>query len=132
MAEARARTVLDRANLHYDLYDSSLWLCSSYSQWIPGAREARNCVSNHCAVEQLYTILTVCRKVIVFMLLIAICLLIDVLAIVLFMRDALKPGTFLTMNCFQTSFFGGVCIMEIVAVSQGRGEAGLGFSIFVL
>jgi hypothetical protein len=62
------------------------------------------------------------------MLLIAICLLIDILAMVLFMRDALKPGTFLTMNCF----FGGICIMEIVAVSRGRSEAGLGFSIFVL
>jgi hypothetical protein len=77
-------------------------------------------------------ILTACRKIIVFMLLIAICLLIDILAMVLFMRDALKPGTFLTMNCFQTGFFGGICIMEIVAVSRGRSEAGLGFSIFVL
>jgi hypothetical protein len=118
--------------MHYDLYDSSLWLCSSYSRWISHARETIYCVSDHCAMKQLYTILTAYRKVIAFMLLIAICLLIDVLAIVLFMRDALKPGTFLTMNCFQTGFFGGVCIMEIVAVSQGRSEAGLGFSIFVL
>ncbi|KAG9198889.1 hypothetical protein G6514_009265 [Epicoccum nigrum] len=71
-------------------------------------------------------------KVIVFILFLAICLLIDILAIVLFIRDALKPGTFLTMNCFQTGFFGGVCIMQIVGVTQGRNEASLGFAIFIL
>ncbi|KAF3006585.1 hypothetical protein E8E13_006921 [Curvularia kusanoi] len=70
-------------------------------------------------------------SVVVFMLFIAICLLIDVLAIVLFMRDALKPGTFLTMNCFQTGFFGGVVIMQIVTAMKGRSEAGIGFSVFV-
>lgn len=66
------------------------------------------------------------------MLFIVVCLLIDVLAIVLFMRDALKPGTFLTMNCFQTGFFGGVLIMDIVAVMRGSSPAGIGFSVFVL
>lgn len=76
--------------------------------------------------------LIVFRSVVVFMLFIVVCLLIDVLAIVLFIRDALKPGTFLTMNCFQTGFFGGVLIMDIAAVIRGNSAAGLGFSIFVL
>lgn len=76
--------------------------------------------------------LTNCRSLVVFMLFIAICLLIDILAIVLFLRDALKPGTFLTMNCFQTGFFGGVLLMDIVAVARGTSAAGISFSIFVL
>lgn len=66
------------------------------------------------------------------MLFIVVCLLIDILAIVLFLRDALKPGSFLTMNCFQTGFFGGVLIMDLVAVMRGTSAAGIGFSIFVL
>ncbi|KAF3040521.1 hypothetical protein E8E12_008089 [Didymella heteroderae] len=70
-------------------------------------------------------------SVVVFMLFIVICLLIDILAIVLFMRDALKPATFLTMNCFQTGFFGGVLIMDLVAVMRGTSAAGIGFSVFV-
>ncbi|KAH6633223.1 hypothetical protein C7974DRAFT_167891 [Boeremia exigua] len=70
-------------------------------------------------------------SLVVFMLFIAICLLIDILAIVLFLRDALKPGTFLTMNCFQTGFFGGVLLMDIVAVARGTSAAGISFSIFV-
>lgn len=76
--------------------------------------------------------LTIRRSVVVFMLFIVICLLIDILAIVLFMRDALKPATFLTMNCFQTGFFGGVLIMDLVAVMRGTSAAGIGFSVFVL
>jgi hypothetical protein len=77
-------------------------------------------------------ILTERRTVVLFMLFIAIVLLIDILAIVLFLRDALKPGTFLTMNCFQTGFWGGVLIMDIVAVGRGAGSAGIGFSVFIL
>jgi hypothetical protein len=76
--------------------------------------------------------LTVCRSIVVFILFISICLLIDILAIVLFLRDALKPGTFLTMNCFQTGFWGGVLIMDLVAIMRGSNAAGIGFSIFVL
>ncbi|KAF1929994.1 uncharacterized protein M421DRAFT_382353 [Didymella exigua CBS 183.55] len=70
-------------------------------------------------------------SIIVFLLFIVICLLIDILAIVLFMRDALKPGTFLTMNCFQTGFFGGILIMDLVAVVKGTSSAGIGFSVFI-
>ncbi|KAF9700840.1 hypothetical protein EKO04_001264 [Ascochyta lentis] len=70
-------------------------------------------------------------SIILFIIFIVICLLIDVLAIVLYMRDALKPSTFLTMNCFQTGFFGGVLIMDLVAVMRGTSAAGMGFSIFV-
>lgn len=76
--------------------------------------------------------LTIHRSLIVFMLFIVICLLIDILAIVLFMRDALKPGTFLTMNCFQTGFFGGILIMDVIAVAKGTSAAGIGSSVFIL
>jgi hypothetical protein len=68
----------------------------------------------------------------VFMLFIVIVLLIDLLAIVLFLRDALKPGTFLTMNCFQTGFWGGVLIMDLVAIGRGANATGIGFSVFIL
>jgi hypothetical protein len=77
-------------------------------------------------------VLTSFRTVIVFMLFIVIVLLIDILAILLFLRDALKPGTFLTMNCFQTAFWGGVLIMDLVAIGQGANAAGIGFSVFIL
>lgn len=84
-------------------------------------------------VDPFFThVLTEYRSVVVFMLFICICLLIDVLAIVLFLRDALRPGTFLSMNCFQTGFFGGVLIMDLVAVIRGTSAAGIGFSIFIL
>lgn len=66
------------------------------------------------------------------MLLIVIVLLLDLLAIVLFLRDALKPGTFLTMNSFQTGFWAGVLIMDFVAIGRGASAVGIGFSIFVL
>lgn len=66
------------------------------------------------------------------MLFIVIVLLIDVLAIILFLRDALKPATFLTMNCFQTGFWGGVLILDLVAVARGASSVAIGFSVFVL
>lgn len=66
------------------------------------------------------------------MLFIVIVLLIDILAIVLFLRDALKPGTFLTMNCFQTTFWAIVLLMDFVAVGRGANAVGIGFGIFVL
>ncbi|KAH9862543.1 hypothetical protein IAQ61_009960 [Plenodomus lingam] len=69
--------------------------------------------------------------VVVFILFIVIVLLIDILAIVLFLRDALKPATFLIMNCFQTSFWAAVLIMDFVAVGRGASAVGIGFSIFV-
>jgi hypothetical protein len=68
----------------------------------------------------------------VFMAFIIVVLLIDVLAILLFLRDALKPGTFLTMNCFQTGFWGGVLILDFVAIGRGGSAVGVGFSVFVL
>lgn len=66
------------------------------------------------------------------MLFIVMVLLIDILAILLFLRDALKPGTFLTMNCIQTGFWGGVLIMDLVAIGRGASAVGIGFAIFVL
>ncbi|OAL52214.1 hypothetical protein IQ07DRAFT_363960 [Pyrenochaeta sp. DS3sAY3a] len=70
-------------------------------------------------------------SVVIFMLFIVIVLLLDVLAIVLFIRDALKPATFLTMNCFQTGFWGGVLILDLVAIGRGASAVGIGFSVFV-
>jgi hypothetical protein len=66
------------------------------------------------------------------MLFIVIVLLIDILAIILFLRDALKPATFLTMNCFQTGFWGGVLILDLVAIGRGASSVGIGFSVFIL
>ncbi|EUC41512.1 hypothetical protein COCMIDRAFT_8785 [Bipolaris oryzae ATCC 44560] len=69
--------------------------------------------------------------VVLFILFMVIVLLIDVLAILLFLRDKLKPGTFLTMNCFQTGFWAGVLIVDFVAIGHGASPVGIGFSIFV-
>ncbi|KAH8725141.1 hypothetical protein GQ44DRAFT_707829 [Phaeosphaeriaceae sp. PMI808] len=69
--------------------------------------------------------------VVIFMLFIVIVLLIDILAIVLFLRNALKPGPFLTMNCFQTSFWGGVLIIDLVSIGRTGNHVGIGFSGFV-
>jgi hypothetical protein len=64
---------------------------------------------------------------------IIIVVLIDALAIFLFLRDALKPGIFLIMNCFQTGFWAAVLIMDIVALARvGGGAAGVGFDVFIL
>jgi hypothetical protein len=61
-----------------------------------------------------------------------IVLLLDIVAIVLFVRDALKPGTFLIINSFQTGFWAGVLIVEFVAIGRGASNTGLWLSIFVL
>jgi hypothetical protein len=68
----------------------------------------------------------------VFILLIVIVLLIDVLAIVMFLRDALKPVAFLIMNGFQTSFWAVVLVLELAAIGKGAGAAGIGFTVFIL
>ncbi|KAF2193769.1 hypothetical protein K469DRAFT_550110 [Zopfia rhizophila CBS 207.26] len=70
--------------------------------------------------------------VVVFMLLIVSVLLLDVLAILLFLRDALKPGTFLIMNVVQTGFWAGVLLLDLVAIARGASPVGIGFTIFVL
>jgi hypothetical protein len=72
------------------------------------------------------------RSVVILMLLIIACLLLDVLAIILFFRDALKPGVFLIMNSAQTGFWGAILIMNFVSVGMNGGAATLGFSIFIL
>lgn len=66
------------------------------------------------------------------MLLIVAVLLMDVLAILLFLRDALKPGTFLILNSVQTGFWAGVLIMDFVAIARGASAIGIAFSVFVL
>jgi hypothetical protein len=61
-----------------------------------------------------------------------IVLLLDVLAIILFVRDKLKPGTFLTISSFQTGFWAGVLIVEFVAIGRGASSAGIWMSVFTL
>ncbi|KAI8935271.1 hypothetical protein NX059_007860 [Plenodomus lindquistii] len=70
-------------------------------------------------------------SIIVFMLFIIIVLLIDILAILLFLRDALKPGTFLAMNCFQTSFWAVILAINFVEMGRGASSVGAGFTIFI-
>ncbi|KAF2874629.1 hypothetical protein BDV95DRAFT_487652 [Massariosphaeria phaeospora] len=69
--------------------------------------------------------------IVIFMLFIVAVLLIDILAIILFLRDALKPMLFLVMSCFQTGFWGGVLIMNLVAIGQGTSAVGLGLILVV-
>jgi hypothetical protein len=76
--------------------------------------------------------LTHISPIVIYLLFVVIVLLIDVLAIVLFLRDALKPGTFLTMNCFQTGFWGGSLILNLAAIGRGADKIGIGFSVIVL
>ncbi|KAF2649841.1 hypothetical protein K491DRAFT_610012 [Lophiostoma macrostomum CBS 122681] len=70
--------------------------------------------------------------VVIFMLLIIAVLLMDILAILLFLRDGLNPKTFLILNCVQTAFWAAVLILDIVSVARGESGVGLGFTIFVL
>lgn len=67
------------------------------------------------------------------MLLIIAVLLMDVMAILMFLRDGLNPTKFLIMNVVQTSFWVVVLLLNIVAIArQGTNGAGIGFSVFVL
>jgi hypothetical protein len=75
-----------------------------------------------------------CRAVVVFMLFIVAVLLIDILAIILFLRDALRPGVFLIMNSFQTGFWTGSLIVDIVYIARGRDgvhSAAIAISVFI-
>ncbi|USP81424.1 hypothetical protein yc1106_08698 [Curvularia clavata] len=74
-------------------------------------------------------VLTASSSVVFFMILMVIVLLIDVLNIVLFLRDALQPASFLITTSFQSGFFGGILILEIVSIGRGANPVGLIFSI---
>lgn len=66
------------------------------------------------------------------MLLIVAVLLCDVLAIVLFLRDALNPRTFLNLNSFQTGVWTGIIIMNFISIARDRSNAiGLAFLLIV-
>jgi hypothetical protein len=66
------------------------------------------------------------------MLLIIAVLLMDILSILLFIRDGLNPKTFLILGCVQTTIWATVLILDIVAIAQGESAVGLGFTVFVL
>lgn len=69
--------------------------------------------------------------IVVFMLLLVICVLLDVLAILMFARDALKPTTFLIFNVIQTGIWFIVILLDIVAIVRGARWSGLIGSIIV-
>ncbi|KAF2274691.1 uncharacterized protein EI97DRAFT_502528 [Westerdykella ornata] len=72
------------------------------------------------------------HSIVLFMLMTVIVLLLDILAILLFLRDRLTPNTFLVMTSAQTGFWVGVLIMETVAVANGASALGLIFVLFCL
>lgn len=69
--------------------------------------------------------------IVVFMLLLVICILLDVLAILAFARDALKPTTFLIFNVIQTGIWFIVILLDVVAIVRGARWSGLIGSIIV-
>jgi len=69
--------------------------------------------------------------IVVFMLLLVICILLDVLAILMFARDALKPTTFLIFNVIQTGIWFIVILLDVVAIVRGARWSGLIGSIVV-
>lgn len=69
--------------------------------------------------------------IVVFMLLLFICLLLDVLAIVQFARDALKPTSFLIYNVVQSGIWLMIIILDVVAIARGAAWSGLIGSIVV-
>jgi hypothetical protein len=67
------------------------------------------------------------------MLLIVIVLLMDVMAILMFLRDGLNPSKFLIMNVVQTTLWVVVVLLNVVSIAKhGSSGSGIGFSIFVL
>ncbi|KAF2735318.1 hypothetical protein EJ04DRAFT_491901 [Polyplosphaeria fusca] len=70
--------------------------------------------------------------VVLFMLLIIAVLLMDVLSIILFLRDSLNVKTFLIINVLQTTFWFVVLILDLVAIARGGNAAGIAFTVFVL
>jgi hypothetical protein len=71
--------------------------------------------------------------IVVFMLLLVICLLLDILAIVMFARGALRAGAFLMFNCVQTGIWLVVVVLEIAAIARkNTNKSGLIGSFIVL
>ncbi|KAF2706963.1 hypothetical protein K504DRAFT_470951 [Pleomassaria siparia CBS 279.74] len=71
--------------------------------------------------------------IVIFMLLIVTVLLMDVMAILMFLRDGLNPTKFLIMNVIQTSFWAAVLLLNVAAIARSRRNGtGIGFSVFVL
>ncbi|ORY13050.1 hypothetical protein BCR34DRAFT_536107 [Clohesyomyces aquaticus] len=68
---------------------------------------------------------------VVFMLLVVAVLLMDVLSIILFARDALNPKTFLIMNVLQTTFWAAVLAIDLVAIARGADSYGIWFQVIV-
>ncbi|PSN73564.1 hypothetical protein BS50DRAFT_569089 [Corynespora cassiicola Philippines] len=67
--------------------------------------------------------------IIVFMLMIIGVLLLDVLAIILFLKDKLNPTVFLIMNSTQTGFWGGILILDLIAIARGANAVGIALTV---
>jgi hypothetical protein len=71
--------------------------------------------------------------VVIFILLIVIIILMDVMAILMFLRDGLNPKKFLIMNVVQTTLWVVVVLLNVVSIAKDHSSGSrIGFSIFVL
>ena len=66
------------------------------------------------------------------MLMIIGVLLLDVLAIILFLKDKLNPTVFLIMNSTQTGFWGGILILDLIAIARGANAVGIALTVGIL
>lgn len=69
------------------------------------------------------------------MLALILCLLLDILAIVQYAREALHPKTFLNFNLIQSVIWLIIIAMEVGALSRGESAStisGILFSVFIL
>ncbi|KAF2812563.1 uncharacterized protein BDZ99DRAFT_474715 [Mytilinidion resinicola] len=70
--------------------------------------------------------------IILFMLLLIICLLLDIMAMIMFAKHSLKPGAFLLFNVIQTTIWTVILVLDIVALARpGVNRIGLLGTILV-
>ncbi|KAF2247936.1 hypothetical protein BU26DRAFT_323713 [Trematosphaeria pertusa] len=70
--------------------------------------------------------------IVVFMLLIIAVLLMDILQILMFLRDSLSPLSFLIMNSVQTAFWAAVLLLDLVSIAKKESNAtGIGLVVFI-
>lgn len=60
-----------------------------------------------------------------FMVLLILCVVLDIISIILFMRHSLKPKVMLVFNVIQSAIWLFVIILQIMSVAQGASPAGL-------
>lgn len=89
-------------------------------------------MSRHSSTQG-YASLTTHSVIVVFMLLIIAVLLMDILQILMFLRDSLSPLSFLIMNSVQTAFWAAVLLLDLVSIAKKESNAtGIGLVVFIL